>query len=76
MPMADVLVYTKEGCPRCNLLKKRLMDNNILFNICDDEQVIVDKGYDLLPVMVVDGKEYDYAHAMQWLSERKQAHED
>ena len=33
------------------------------------EKVITEKGYMYLPVMVVDGKEYDFSSAIKWLKE-------
>ena len=33
--MAKIIVYTTERCPKCNILKKFLESNSVLFEVAD-----------------------------------------
>lgn len=57
------------GCPQCNVLEAKVKASGIDHEIIYDEKVITEKGYMYLPVMVVDGKEYDFSSAIKWLKE-------
>ena len=47
--MTEVLVYTKEGCGPCSVVKRWLDDNGIAYTT-KTAQDAVDKGYRSVPV--------------------------
>ena len=47
--MTEVLVYTKEGCGPCSVVKRWLDDNGIVYTT-KTAQDAVDKGYRSVPV--------------------------
>ena len=47
--MTEVVVYTKENCGPCSMVKRWLEDNNIKY-ITKTAQDAVDKGYRSVPV--------------------------
>ena len=51
-----IVLYTTKTCPKCGIVKKKLDNKKIEYTLVDDESILVSKGYDLLPVMEVDGK--------------------
>ena len=53
------------GCPQCNVLEAKVKASGIDHEIIYDEKIITEKGYMYLPVMVVDGKEYDFSSAIK-----------
>lgn len=62
--MAKVTVYTKNGCPQCEMTKNVLKGEGIefdLFNVEEDEKafdyVVHTLGLRQMPVVVVEGQE-------------------
>ena len=47
-------LYTKDDCPRCDMLKTKLNAKNIAFVEIKDEKTIEALGIDFLPVLQVD----------------------
>lgn len=59
-----VTVYTKYGCPQCEMTKKVLTENDVKFtsiNVQDDEvafnYVKNELGLSSMPVVVIEGQE-------------------
>lgn len=58
------------GCPKCNVLKRKLDENNIEYEYITDENVMREKGIEILPVLEVDGEMLNYSGAAKWLKGR------
>ena len=54
-----VELFTTETCPKCKILKKKLDDKGVKYKI-GDNQVIVDAGYRVVPMLRVDGELLDF----------------
>jgi glutaredoxin len=63
-----VILYST-GCPKCKVLEQKLRDKGIEFEVENDIEVMIDKGYTMAPVLVVDGKEYEFGEAVKWVNE-------
>lgn len=63
-----VILYTT-GCPKCKVLEKKLRDKGIEFQVENDVDLMIEKGYLMAPVLVVDGKEYEFGEAVTWVNE-------
>lgn len=50
-----IVLYTTKTCPKCKIVKTKLEDKKINYNLIDDPFILEEKGYDLLPVLEVDG---------------------
>lgn len=50
-----IVLYTTKTCPKCGIVKSKLENKKIEYTFIDDEHILEEKGYDLLPVMEVDG---------------------
>lgn len=50
-----IVLYTTKTCPKCGIVKAKLENKKIEYTCIDDETVLEEKGYDLLPVLEVDG---------------------
>lgn len=48
-----MIVYST-GCPMCKILLKRLDQSNIKYTICDDEEIMKQKGLMSVPVLETD----------------------
>lgn len=68
--MANLILYST-GCPKCNVLKKKLTEKNIEYTENNDIDVMTSLGIDQVPVLSVDGKLMDFAEANKWINERE-----
>ena len=65
-----MILYTKEHCPRCEMLKTKLKSKNIDFVEVDDESTIEALGIEFLPVLKVNdellelGKANDFINSL------------
>jgi glutaredoxin-like protein NrdH len=62
--MSKITVYTKNGCPQCDMTKVVLNEKEVTYeviNVEEDDQaynyVQNDLGYTSMPVVVVEGEE-------------------
>ena len=63
------ILYTID-CPRCKILEKKLDNANIPYTVIKDIQEIKNKGFELMPVLEVDGKCMGFKEAVDWVNER------
>ena len=61
-----VILYST-GCPKCNLLEKRLTANNIDYKISDDVEILIEKGFQSAPVLQINDQFIEYGEAMKRL---------
>lgn len=64
------IIYTQEGCPKCNVLKKKMDSKNIKYVECNDIDVLTSKGIEFTPMLEVNDIMMGYVDAIKWLSER------
>ena len=62
------IVLYSTGCPRCNVLKTKLKNKDILFEEVNDEDIMIGKGFDSVPILEVDEKPYDFKEAVEWIN--------
>lgn len=54
-------------CPKCNLLEKQLLKQNIEFEVIDDKDVMIAKGFQSAPKLEINGEILDYNIALKWV---------
>lgn len=64
----NVTLYST-GCPKCRILETKLNQKNISFNIDKDEDEMIKRGFQSLPMLEVDGKLMDFGDAVRWVNE-------
>ena len=64
-----VRMYTT-GCPRCNVLKKKLDEKGIQYEIITDKDIMMSKGFSVVPVLEVNDRTMDFTEAVKWINER------
>ena len=69
-----VIFYTNH-CPCCEVLKAKLVEANISFEIMSDTDAMLKMGITHLPMLSVDGYMMNYPAALAWLRERTKPHE-
>lgn len=59
------------GCPKCNILEKKLQAKDIAFEIVSDKEKIQEKGITSLPVLELDtGEQLAFGDAVKWVNNK------
>lgn len=64
-----VTIFAMENCPRCQILKQRLDNNNIKYEIGDIQEVI-SLEYTTAPILKIGAEYLQFGEAIKWLKER------
>lgn len=62
-----MIVLYSTDCPKCNALKKRLTKNGIKFEVSQDVDELIKRGYQSIPVLKIHDKFFDYNQSMNIL---------
>lgn len=65
----NVILYST-GCPKCNILKKKLADAKIDYKVIEDVDVMTSKGLKEVPWLEVDGNLMNFVDSSKWINER------
>lgn len=65
--MNKIILYSN-NCPRCKILKRKLDDNKINYEIIDDVDTMIDKGLSTVPVLEINGRMLDFKEAVEWVN--------
>lgn len=66
--MNDVILYTTH-CPKCMVLETKLKEKNINYYICEDLDIMEQKGFISAPMLETNEKVMTFGEALQWLKE-------
>lgn len=64
----SVILYTTH-CPKCLVLEKKLASKNIEFEEITDSELMLKKGFTMVPVLEVDDKTMEFKEANIWINE-------
>ena len=64
----DKIILYSNNCPRCKILKKKLDDNKINYEIIDNVDTMIDKGLSTVPVLEINGRMLDFKDAVEWVN--------
>ena len=64
-----VILYTTH-CPKCTVLEKKLTSKNIPYEEVTDVDLMINKGFDAMPVLEVDDTVMDFKTANTWINEQ------
>lgn len=65
-----VILYST-GCPKCQVLKSKLDSKNISYEVFDDKDKMINKGFTNVPMLEVDGEIMDFKKAVEWINKEK-----
>jgi len=54
-------------CPQCNALETKLTRAGIEFEICDDLEIIKERGFKAAPMLETDEGVFNFSQALKWL---------
>ena len=66
------VVFYSTGCPKCNILKKKLLEAGIEYLVVNDVDVMLEKVIKDVPWLEVDCKLIDFLSSVKWINERTQ----
>ena len=61
-----VVLYST-NCPRCQVLKRKLENKKINFELETDVDKMLDLGIEIAPALFVDGNLMDFGKAIKWI---------
>ena len=59
------------GCPKCRVIETKLEQKGIEYQVSNDIDILVEKGFISVPVLDVDGDFMDFTKANKWINEQK-----
>ena len=62
-----IKLYTNH-CRKCEILTNKLKEKNVSFEVEDNEETLVNLGFDFMPVLEVDGERLDYLAAVDYVN--------
>lgn len=65
----NIILYT-QGCPKCQILEKKLAQKSIEYVEVNDTQQMLDMGLKSVPWLEVDGQMMDFNQANKWINEQ------
>jgi glutaredoxin len=67
--VVEVTLYTT-GCPQCRVLKQKLDEKGIVYNLETDVSKVIERGFSSAPVLEVDGNMMTFKDAVNWTNQR------
>ena len=64
------MILYSNNCPRCNILKSKLISKNIDFDIVDDLCYMISIGLDEMTILEVNRKRMSFTEANKWINEQ------
>jgi glutaredoxin-related protein len=61
-----IILYSND-CPKCRILKFKLDNKNIQYDLCSDIDIMISKGFQTMPKLEVDNKTMDFNEAVKWV---------
>ncbi len=61
-----VILYST-NCPRCRIIEKKLQDKGIKFELFNDVDAMIAKGFKEAPKLEVDSVIMDFKEANEWI---------
>jgi glutaredoxin len=61
-----IILYSN-NCPKCKILKSKLDEKKIEYEIFNDINIMIKKGFRSLPILEVNGENLDYLKAINFI---------
>lgn len=65
-----IKLYTTH-CPKCKILKKKLDELNIEYDIIEDVDIMLELGMSQVPILEIDEVKMDFTEANNWVNKQK-----
>ena len=57
-------------CPQCHALEMKLNKANIKYEICDDIEIMKQKGFQAAPVLETEEGTLNFSEAIKWVNKQ------
>lgn len=64
-----IVTLYSNGCPRCNVLKKKLDAKRVAYEVNDSVEDMLSLGIEQVPVLKVGADLLDFVAANKWINE-------
>ncbi len=64
-----IVTLYSNGCPRCNVLKKKLDAKGVAYEVNDSVEDMLSLGIEQVPVLKVGADLLDFVAANKWINE-------
>ena len=64
------------GCSKCQVLEKKMHNDGIEFDISDNIDELIEKGFMSAPILKVDDNYFEFKEAIDWLKNRGKQNEN
>ena len=68
MIVISIVLYST-GCPKCSILKKKLEEKQIPYDMVTDVEEMLALGISEVPVLSVNGELMSFPNAVKWVNE-------
>lgn len=72
--MSNSIILFSNNCPKCQILKKKLEQKGILYEVSEDFEVLLNNNIETIPVLSVDGKLMEFKDATIWVNNHGDEH--
>lgn len=66
--MKNIILFSS-GCPKCKVLKQKLDDKQIKYEVSEDFDELILQNLQTVPVLKVDGEYYQFGEAIKLIGE-------
>lgn len=66
--MENIVLFSS-GCPKCKVLKQKLDDKKIKYEVSEDFDELMQQNLQTVPVLKVNGKYYQFSEAIRMVNE-------
>lgn len=66
--LKDIVLFSS-GCPKCKVLKQKLDDRKIKYEVSEDFDELIAQNLQTVPVLKVDGEYYQFSEAIRMVNE-------
>lgn len=66
--MKNIVLFSS-GCPKCKVLKQKLDDRKIEYEVSEDFDELIEQNLQTVPVLKVNGEYYQFSEAIKVVNE-------
>ena len=63
----NIVIFTTDTCPKCEILKSKLKNKNIEYNEGDLKEII-NAGFKSVPVLKINNEYLDFSNAIKYVN--------
>lgn len=64
----SIILYTND-CPKCKILKTKLNEKGVQYEVFDNVDEMIKKGFTTMPILEVDGEKLNFLQANNFIKE-------